>query len=161
VRYILKQKFWTTDQEFAIKNETGQLLGTVTGNVSVRDGVLTFVDARGATHATIERYDRPENRGFKISRVPNIVAWLSEKPRETRDHLGYKVEVELAGDILIKQSAGWDAYDMHRGGHPIARVAKQLELGGDLYHVDVADGADVVLVLATAIAIDCVRDVLA
>jgi uncharacterized protein YxjI len=47
-------------------------------------------------------------------------------------------------------------FELKRGGRTVARVSKQWLSWTDTYGIDVADGEDVVLILASAVVIDVV-----
>jgi uncharacterized protein YxjI len=50
------------------------------------------------------------------------------------------------------------SYTISDGGRPIASITKAWFTWGDSYELDIADGADEILVVATVLAIDCVME---
>jgi uncharacterized protein YxjI len=67
--------------------------------------------------------------------------------------------VDVPGpDDLVAEGDFWDLeFAFSRGGRAVATVSRQWFSWADTYGVDVADGEDDVLILASTIVIDMVR----
>jgi len=163
MRYVLKQKIWTLGSSFAIKNDAGVELGTVSGSVRHANEHMTFVDTQGTVYATIRRFDAPdtnlttERPGFEIRRGDDVAATIRWIPHSVH---GFRIDTMNHGNIVYNSDSGLTgrAYTMHRGDRLVAQVKEQVALFGDEYFIDIGDNEDTVLLLCVAIVIDLVQE---
>lgn len=79
----------------------------------------------------------------------NMLSFLGE--RLTIDLEGDKDDLDVKGDLLAHD------YAISREGHTIASVSKRWIARADTYGVEIADGQDDTLVLASVLALDAIR----
>ena len=156
MRYLLKQKIFSFADTFHIKNEDGQDVFLVRGSVLSFGHQLTFYDRDGNELAFIRQKLLSWGPTYEIYRGGELSAIVKKQLFSFFKHVFY---VDVPGpDDLIAQGDFWDLeFTFTRGDKPVAQVSRQWFSWADTYGVDIAEGEDDVLILATAIVIDMVR----
>lgn len=151
MRYQIKQKALSIADRFSIKDEDGRDAFFVEGKAVRVVDQLRFLDPSGRELATIRQKVLSGTPTYHISRGGKVVATvkraISLRPK-------FKLAVEGGGDIEITGKLSALEYEFKEGKRTVALVSKKLFAIADSYGVEVADGADEVLVLATVVAID-------
>jgi len=155
MRYVLKQKFWSWGDDFAIKDADGRDVYLVDGRAFSWGDKLSFQDTEGHELAFIRQKLLSWGPTYEIEVHGQLVAVVKKKLFTL---LRCKFTVDLPGpDDLEAQGNFLDReYTFERHGHEVAQVSKRWFSWTDTYGVDVAEGEDAVLILATAVVIDMV-----
>jgi uncharacterized protein YxjI len=155
MRYVLKQKFWFWGDDFTIKNADGKDMFFVDGRAFSIGNKLSFQDLHGNELAFISQKLLSWGPTYEITHKGELVA-VVKKQLFTFFNCRFTVDVpgpddlEAAGDFLDRE------YTFQRGGRAVAQVSKQWFAWTDTYGVDIAEGEDDVLILASAAVIDMV-----
>ncbi len=157
MRYMIKQKMLSLGDSFDIKDDDGQSSFKVKGKLlSLRDKMI-LTDVDGKEVATITRKLISLQPTFLIHRHNKLEARLWKKRTLIRQKFGFDGPamkgVTLQGNI-------WDSeYTFKRKGKSLAKVSRKFWSLSDTYGVHILDDdADIVMVMASAIALDMLRD---
>ena len=153
MRYVMREKLLAFGDDFQIKDADGRDAFFVDGKaISLRDQ-LSFRDARGQELASIKQKLLAWGRTYEIHRAGELVAVVKKAPftlfrhRFTVDVPGPD-DLEADGDFLDHE------YVFRRGDRVVATVSKRWFSWTDTYGIDVAEGEDDVLLLASAVVVD-------
>ncbi|MCC6232348.1 MAG: LURP-one-related family protein [Verrucomicrobiales bacterium] len=155
MRYVLKQKLWSFGDDFLIRDASGETAFRVDGKVWSIGDKLEFQDASGRELALIRQKLLSWGPTYRIERGGRVVA-------EVRKHLfsflrcRFTVDVEGPDDLEASGSFLDMEYTFRRGNRVVGEVSKRWFSWADTYGVDVAEGEDPVLILASTVVIDMV-----
>ena len=155
MRYVLKQKFWSWGDDFTIKTAPGEDAFFVDGRAFSIGNKLSFQDMNGNELAFIRQKLLSWGPTYEITHKGELVAVVKKqlftffKCRFTVDVPGPD-DLEASGDFLDRE------YTFARSDREVAQVSKRWFSWTDTYGVDIADGEDDVLILASAVVIDMV-----
>jgi len=151
--YLIRERFFDFGDDFDITDESGQKMFHVDGKVlSVRDK-LVISDAAGNDVAEVHR------RLVALRRTYEIIVG-GETAAQVRKHLVTpfrdKFTIDLPGsdDLEMKGSIFDHEFTIERDGDTVATVSKRWITIRDTYAVDIADGENDLLILATVLALD-------
>jgi uncharacterized protein YxjI len=153
MRYVLKQKLLSWGDDFVIKDEGGTDRFFVDGKAISLGDKLSFQDMDGNELAFIRQRLLAWGKTYEIYRDGQLAA-VVKKELFAFLHHRFMVDVpgpddlEAEGDFLDRE------YEFRRGGSVIAVVSKRWFSWTDTYGVEIADGEDDVLILASAVVID-------
>jgi uncharacterized protein YxjI len=155
MRYVMRQKFWSWADSYIFKDESGNDAFTVQGEAFSWGHRLSFRDASGTELIYIRQKLLTWGPTYSLERDGRVYA-------EIRKHLftllrcRFTVDVpgpddpEAVGDFLDRE------YTISRRGDVLAEVSKRWFSWTDTYGVDIRDGEDVPLLLASVVVIDLV-----
>ena len=155
MRYLLRERILSWGDDFTITDADGHKAFHVDGRVFSFGDKLSFKDPQGNEVALIDQKLLSLGPQFEIIRGGKVVAVVKKhlfsllRARFTVDLPG-PGDLEARGDFLDHE------YTFERGGHDVARVSKKWLSLSDSYAVDVNEGEDNVLILASAVVIDLV-----
>ncbi|UCD74556.1 MAG: LURP-one-related family protein [Phycisphaerales bacterium] len=155
MRYVMKQKLFALGKDFYIRDEAGHDLFFVKGKVFSIGHKLAFQDLNGNELAFIKQKLISIAPKYELYRDGRLVAVVKKKlftfvkSRFTLDMPG-PGGLEVEGDFLQHE------YSFTRQGYAVAWVSKKWFSWTDTYGVDIAEGEDDVLILATTVVIDMV-----
>jgi uncharacterized protein YxjI len=151
----MKQKLFSWGDDFTIKNEEGADLFFVDGKAFSIGNKLSFQNMQGEELAFIQQKLLAWGPTYQIFRNGSLAA-IVKKELFTLFRCRFTVDVpgpddlEAAGDFLDME------YTFTRGSNVVAEVSKRWFKWSDTYGVDVSDGEDEVLILASTVVIDMV-----
>ena len=156
MRYVMKQRLFSLGGMFDIKNDQGQAVFQAEGKVFSFGHQLTLRDAGGEEAAYIRQRLLTWGPTYEIYRGGQLFAVVKKKMFTFFKHV---FTVDVPGpDDLVAEGDFWELeYAFSRSGQVVAVVSRKWFSWVDTYGVDVADGEDDVLVIASAIVIDIVR----
>ena len=158
MRYQMKQDLFSFGDDFSIKDGDGNDVATVDGKVFSLGDKLTFTDGRGKELARIEQTLIALKPTYEIIRGGKVAAVVS-KDFFTLFRCSFTVDVPGPDDLTAQGSFGEHEYAFHRGGKSVAAVSKSWFSLRDSYGVEVDEGEDVLLILASTVVIDlCCHD---
>jgi uncharacterized protein YxjI len=155
MRYVLKQKFWSFGDDFRILDAAGRDAFFVDGRAFSWGDKLSFRDMQGNELAFIRQKLLSWGPTYEIERDGRLVAVVKKK---LFTFLRCRFTVDVPGpDDLEAQGDFFDhEYVFERHGQVVAQVSKKWFSWTDTYGVDINDGDDPILVLASAVVIDMV-----
>ena len=155
MRYLLKQKFWSWGDDFTIKNAAGEDVFFVDGKAFSWGNKLSFQDMSGNELAFIRQKLLSWGPTYEIEVHGRLVA-VVKKQLFTLLRCKFTVDVPGPDDLEAQGDFLDHEYTFERQDRSVAHVSKQWFVWTDTYGVDIADGEDDVLILASAVVIDMV-----
>lgn len=153
MRYVMKQKLFAFGDDFTIRNEAGEDVYFVDGKAFSFGDQLSFRDMQGKELAFIKQKLFKLAKTYEVHRNGEIAA-VVKKQLFGLIHHRFSVDVPGPNDLEANGSFTDHEYTFTRGGHTVATVSKRWFSWTDTYGVDVADGEDDVLILASSVVID-------
>lgn len=158
MRYAMKQKVFSLGDKFAIQDESGADAFYVDGRAFSLGKQLSFEDAQGRELAFIKQKVLSMAPTYEIFRGGEHFATV-QKELFTFLHCTFRIEVEDLRDLEAHGNLSDHEYEFTRNSTPVATVSKQWFTWGDTYGVEIADGKDAILILASTVVIDmCCHD---
>ncbi len=155
MRYLLKQRFWSWGDDFSIKNAAGADVFFVDGRAFSWGDKLSFQDLSGNELAFIRQKLLSWGPTYEIEVHGRLVA-VVKKHLFTLLRCKFTVDVPGPDDLEAQGSFLDHEYTFERSGQTVAGVSKRWFSWTDTYGVDISDGEDDVLILASAVVIDMV-----
>jgi uncharacterized protein YxjI len=159
VRYVLRQKLLSWGDDYHIRDEQGRDVYLVDGKAISFGGQLSFRDLEGKELAFIRQKLFNFSPTYEIHRNGELAAVVK---RELFALFHHRVTVDVPGpnDLEAKGDFFDHEYSFTRGGREVATVSKRWFSWADTYGVEVGEGEDDVLILASAVVVDqvCHRD---
>ena len=154
MRYQLVQKLLSWGDDFTIKDAQGTDVFFVDGKAFSFGSKLSFQDMAGNEQAFIEQKVFNWGPTYEIHRDGCVVATIK---KELFTFFKDKFEVDVPGPNDYHVEGDLIDYEFvftrPREGH-VATVSKKFFSWSDSYGVDIVDGEDDVLILATTVVID-------
>lgn len=153
MRYIMRQRLFSWGDDFFIKDEGGRDAFFVDGKAFSLGNQLSFQDLTGNELAFIKQRLLSWGPTYEIYRGDQLYAVVKKelftffKCKFTVDVPGPD-DLEAEGDFLDHE------YVFNREGNPVAEVSKQWFSWSDTYGVDIAEGEEDILILASTVVID-------
>ena len=155
--YLIRERLYESGDDSDITDEHGRPVLHVDGKVlSLRDR-LVLRDPSGREVAQVQRKLASMRPTYEISVGGEQLAKVRKQlftpfvDRYVIDIPGPD-DLELVGDLFDHE------YTVRRGGQVVATVSKAFFTMRDTYAVDIADGQDHVLILASVLALDLAED---
>ncbi len=155
MRYIMKQKLFAWGNDFIIKTEDGKEVYFVDGKVFTLGDKLSFQDMQGKELAFIRQKLLAWGPTYEINRNGELVA-VVKKHLFTLFRCRFTVDVPGPDDLEATGSFLEHEYIFERAGKVAATVSKKWFTLAATYGVEVAEGEDDVLILASTVVIDMV-----
>jgi uncharacterized protein YxjI len=154
MRYAMKQKLFCWGDDYRILDQDGRDVYFVDGKafVLLRKS-LTFLDMAGNELAEIRQRLLAWGPTYDIIRTGQVVATVS-KHVFTLISCKFTVDVPGPDDLEATGSLFDYEYAFRRHGREVATVSKAYFSWTDSYGVDIANGEDDVLILASTVVID-------
>ncbi|KAF0246140.1 MAG: hypothetical protein FD180_971 [Planctomycetota bacterium] len=153
MRYLMKQKLFCWGDDFAIKNQAGADLFFVDGKAFSIGKKLSFQDMKGGELAFIQQKLLSWGPTWEIYRGGRLAA-VVKKHLFALFRCKFTVDVPGPDDLEAQGSFLDMEYTFTRRGHVVAEVSKRWFSWSDTYGVDVRQGEDDVLILASTVVID-------
>jgi uncharacterized protein YxjI len=153
MRYVMKQKLFCWGDDFFIKDDQGRDMFFVDGKVFSLGDKLSFQDTAGSELAFISQKLLSWGPTYEIYRGPELAA-VVKKSLFTFFHCKFTVDVPGPDDLEAEGNFLDHEYQFTRDGRTVASVSKQWFSWSDTYGVEIAEGEDDVLILASTVVID-------
>jgi len=153
MRYTMKEKLIALGEDFMIQDENGRDVYFVDGKAFSIGDKLVFKDMAGNELARIEQKLLAWGPTYEIYRDGRHVATV-KKSLFTLLRCKFTVDVPGPDDLEAQGDFLDHEYEFMRDGHTVASVSKRWFSITDTYGVDIADGEDPVLILASAVVVD-------
>ncbi len=153
MRFVMKERLLSWGDDFYFKDENDRDVFFVDGKALSLGDQLSFQDLQGNELAYIKQKLIAIGPTFEIYRDGKLVAVVKKKLFSFLRHV---FTVDVPGpDDLVAEGDFWDhEYTFNRAGREVAQVSKRWFGWSDTYGVEIAEGEDAVLVLASAVVID-------
>jgi len=155
MRYVMKEKIWSLRDTYVIRDEDENEVYRVVGKLFSFGDVLSFQDADGNERLKIDQKLLSWGPTYEILRDGQQLAMVKKK---LFTFFSCKFMVDVPGPDDLEASGGFleHEYEFERHGRRVANVSKKYFSWSDTYGIDVADGEDDELILASAVVIDLV-----
>jgi len=153
MRYVLKQKLFSWGDDFTIKDADGNDAYFVDGKAISLGSKASFQDMAGNELAFISQKLLAWGPTYEITRG-GVLAAVIKKELFTFFHCTFTVDVPGPDDLTAEGDLTDHEYTFRRGDTPVAQVSKQWFTWSDTYGVDINEGEDPVLLLASAVVVD-------
>lgn len=155
MRYFVRQKLISFGDDFTIKDEEGKDHFFVDGKAFTDK--LSFEDMQGKQLAYIERREGAKRVVFEIHRDGALFATVTA-PKLTFAECHFHVDVPGPDDYDARGDFQRHEFEFVRRGQPVAKITRQHLRLTDAYVVDIAEGEDAVLLLASTVVLDLMCD---
>jgi uncharacterized protein YxjI len=153
MRYVMKQKLFSWGDDFLIKDENGRDAFFVDGKAFSLGNQLSFQDMAGNELAFIKQKLFAWGPTYEIYREGQLYA-IVQKELFTFFKCRFTVDVPGPDDLEAEGDFMDHEYTFTRRGQRVAEVSKQWFSWTDTYGVDIAEGEDDVLIIASTVVID-------
>ena len=153
MRYVLKQKLLSFADDYYIRDESGADIYYVDGKVFSIGNKLSFQDLQGHELAYIRQHVLSLTPTYEIFRDGKLAAKI-QKHLFALIHHRFSVDVPGPDDLEAEGNFFDHEYVFRRGGTVVATVSKQWFTFADTYGIEIADGEDEILILASAVVVD-------
>jgi uncharacterized protein YxjI len=155
MRYVMKQKLFSWGDDFAIQDDQGRDVFFVDGKAFSIGDKLSFQDMAGNELAFISQKLLAWGPTYEIYRGDQLAA-IVKKSLFTFFHCTFTVDVPGPDDLQAEGDFMDHEYCLTRGGRTVATISKRWFSWTDTYGVEIGDGEDDVLILASTVVIDMV-----
>lgn len=155
MRYIMKQKLFAWGNDFTIKNEDGNDVFFVDGKAFSFGDKLSFQDMQGKELVFIRQKLLSWGPTYELHREGQLHA-VVKKHLFTLFRCRFTVDVPGPDDLEATGSFLDCEYTFARGDEVVATVSKKWFSWADTYGVDIREGEDDAVILASTVVIDMV-----
>ena len=155
MRYMMRERILSWGDDFTIRDADGNDAFYVDGRVFSFGDKLTIKDAAGNEVALIDQKLLSFGPQYEIIRGGETVA-VVKKHLFTLLRARFTVDVPGPDDLEASGNFLEHEYTFERGGREVARASKKWFRLADTYAIDIGEGEDDVLILASAVVIDLV-----
>jgi uncharacterized protein YxjI len=155
MRYQMQQRLFSFGDDFTIRNADGQDAYFVDGKIFSLGNKLSFQDMSGNELAFIRQRLLSWGPTYEITRGGEVLATV-KKHLFTLFRCKFTVDVPGPDDLEAQGSFLDMEYTFTRGGSAVAEVSKRWFSFRDSYGVDVREGEDDLLILASTVVIDMI-----
>ena len=153
MRYVLKQKLLSWGDDFYIRDDQGNDVYFVDGKALSFGDQLSFRDMAGNELAYIRQKMFNLRRTYEITRG-GVLAAVVTQALFAPFHHRFTVDVPGPDDLEAEGNFLDHDYVFRRGDRTVATVSKAWLTLADTYGIEIADGEDDVLILASAVVVD-------
>jgi uncharacterized protein YxjI len=157
MRYVIRERFFRLGEDSDITDESGRPVFHVDGKVLTLRDRLVIRDPAGQEVANVHRKLIALRPTYAITVAGREVATV-RKHFFTPFRDSFTIDVPGPDDLEMEGSLLDHDFTVRRGDQVVAVVSKHWLTIRDAYSVDVADGEDDVLVLASVLALDLAED---
>ncbi|OLE30291.1 MAG: hypothetical protein AUG44_01585 [Actinobacteria bacterium 13_1_20CM_3_71_11] len=155
--YLIRERFFHMGDDSEITDESGQPVLLVDGKVLSLRNRLVIRDPAGREVASVHRH--------LIALRPTYEVTIGgEKAAEVRSRFftpfreKFTIDVPGPDDLEMKGNLFDHEFTVRRGGDTVATVSKRWFTIRDTYAVDIAEGENDLLILASVLALDLALD---
>ena len=151
--YVIKEKLLSIGDDFDITDDSGRVAYRVDGKAFSLRNRLVIHDPEGQEVATVERH-------LVALRPTYAVTIGGEKAADVRRHLftpfgeRFTVDIPGPGDLEFNGRLLDHEFTIERDGEQVATVSKRWFSLRDTYGIQIAQGENDLLVLASVLAVD-------
>ena len=154
MRYVMKQKLFSWGDDFTIKTADGEDAFFVDGKTFSLGDQLSFQDMSGNELAFIKQKMLSWGPTYEVYMHGDLYAVIKKKVTFFKTR--FIVDVPGPRDFDVKGNFSGLEYSFFRDGHAVSTVSKKWFSWSDTYGVDIDEGEDDVVILASTVVIDMV-----
>lgn len=151
--YVMRQKLFALGDDFTIQDDQGRDVFVVDGKAWSIGHKLAFRDSGGNELAFIRQKLLSWGPTYEIHRDGQLQAVVKKSLFTLMRHR-FTVDVEGPDDLEAQGDFLAHEYEFRRGGRTVATVSKRWLSWTDTYGIQVSEGEDDILILASAVVID-------
>ncbi|HET8755427.1 MAG TPA: LURP-one-related family protein [Solirubrobacteraceae bacterium] len=152
-RYQLREKLFAIGDDFWIETDDGQRAYKVNGKALRLRSTFVLENPAGDELLKIQEKKLSIRDTMRIERGDVTVATVKKAlVSPLRDR--FTVELENGGELKVKGNILDHEYEIERDGTKIAEVSKRWLRVRDTYGIEVAEGENDALILATTVCLD-------
>ena len=153
MRYVMRQKILSLADNFTIKDEQERDVYLVKGKLFSFGDKLSFQDTAGNELVYIDQRLLNWGPTYELWREAELLAVVK---RQLFSFIHHRFTVDVPGPNDLEAEGDFldHEYAFIRGGSVVATVSKRWFSWTDTYGIEIADGEDPVLVLASAVVVD-------
>lgn len=155
MRYVMRQKLLSLADSFTIKDENERDAFLVKGKLFSFGDKLSFQDMAGNELVYIDQRLLNWGPTYELWRGADLLA-VVKRELFTFIHHRFTVDVPGPDDLEAKGDFLDHEYVFTRGVRVVASVSKRWFSWTDTYGIEITDGEDPVLLLASAVVVDMV-----
>ena len=152
-RYQMREHIFSFGDDFTVKDEAGHDVFFIDGKALSIGDKLIFRDMHGRELARIRERLLSIGKTYDITLADGSTTTV-KKHLFTLFRAAFTVDVPGPGDLEAKGSFLDHDYTFERGGRTVATVSKRWFSIRDTYGIDIAEGENDVLIIASAVVID-------
>jgi uncharacterized protein YxjI len=155
MRYVMRQKILSLADNFTIKDEQERDVYVVKGKLFSFGDKLSFQDTAGNELVYIDQRLLNWGPTYELWKEAELLAVVK---RQLFSFIHHRFTVDVPGPNDLEAEGDFldHEYTFTRGGSVVATVSKRWFSWTDTYGIEIADGEDPVLVLASAVVVDMV-----
>jgi len=155
MRYVMRQKILSLADNFTIKDEQERDIYVVKGKLFSFGDKLSFQDTAGNELVYIDQRLLNWGPTYELWRGAELLAVVK---RQLFSFIHHRFTVDVPGPNDLEAEGDFldHEYTFTRDGSVVATVSKRWFSWTDTYGIEVAEGEDPVLVLASAVVVDMV-----
>lgn len=157
MRYVIREKFISIGGDSDITDEAGNLAFRVDGKVLTLRDTLVLRDRAGDEVARV-------HRKLIALRPTYEVTARGQELAEVRKHFftpfvdRFTIDVPGPDDLELQGNLLDHEFTIRRGGRTVATASKRWLTLRDTYSVEIAEGEEVLVILAAVLALDLAED---
>jgi uncharacterized protein YxjI len=157
-RYQMREKIFSLGDDFIIQDERGNDAYYVDGKALSIGDKLSFQDMNGRELARIREKLLSIGKTYEIQFDATVGGGSATVKKHLLSFLraAFTVDVPGPGDLEATGSLLDHEYTFERGGRTVATVSKKWFTIRDTYGIDITEGENELLILASAVVIDLV-----
>jgi uncharacterized protein YxjI len=157
MRYIIREKFFRLGEDSEITDESGRTVFQVDGKVLTLRDRLVIRDAAGNEVAGVQRRLIALRPTYEIS-IGGERAVQVRKRLFTPFRDRYTIDIPGPDDLEMSGNLFDHEFTIRQGGNVVATASKRWFSIRDTYGVEIADGTNPTLILASVLALDLAQD---
>lgn len=157
MRYVIREKFFRFGDDSEITDETGKTVFKVDGKVLTLRDRLVIRDAGGREVGEVQRK-------LIALRPTYTISIGGEQAAQVRKHFftpfrdRYTIDIPGPDDLEMSGNIFDHEFTIRQGGNVVATASKHWFSIRDAYGVEIADGVDPTLILASVLALELAEE---
>jgi uncharacterized protein YxjI len=152
-RYQMREKLFAIGDDFWIETDEGRRAYKVNGKALRIRSTFVLENASGDELLKIQEKKLSIRDSMRIERDGMTVATVNKAlVSPLRDR--FTVDLETGGELKVKGNIVDHEYEIERDGNKIAEVSKRWFRVRDTYGIEIAEGQNDALILATTVCLD-------
>jgi uncharacterized protein YxjI len=152
-RYQLREKLFSIGDDFWIETDEGRRAYKVNGKALRLRSTFVIENPSGDELLKIQEKKLSIRDAMRIERGGATVATVKKALVSPLRHR-FNVELEAGGELKVKGNIIDHEYEIERDGTKIAEVSKRWFRVRDTYGIEIAEGQNDALILATTVCLD-------
>ncbi|MEV6209252.1 LURP-one-related family protein [Kitasatospora sp. NPDC051914] len=154
MKYVVKERLFAVGDDYWIEDGDGEKAFLVDGKVLRLRDTFELQDPSGTVVAVIKEKVLTVRDAMRIENAEGETVATVRKKLFTPFRDKYLVELEAGGELEVHGDLIDKEYTVESDGDTVAEISRKWFRIRDTYGVEIADGADVPLLLAVAVCLD-------